>query len=195
MSLSCGCYKKETSKHSQANKRQNRWIKKDGYYIGITRSGAEFMIDEDDYDSVSKLCWHKGNDGYIATNFKTGTNVEYVLLHRYILKINHLNDNDEEIDHINGLRYDDRKLNLRIVSHCQNMQNAKISKANTSGHKGVSFSNKEGKWKAYITANHKIVRLGTFDTYEEAVVARENAEKKYHGDFSRAAEYIHNGCI
>lgn len=193
MSQSCGCYKKETPKHSIANKRYNKWIEKEDCYVGITRSGYQFVVDKDDYPVVSKMCWCKDRHGYIVTNIKNDGSKKQVFIHRYILELHGERVDNCEIDHINGLKYDNRKANLRAVTHCQNMQNAKISKSNTSGRKGVSFSNKEGKWKAYITSNHKKIRLGTFKTYAEAVQAREVAEKIYHGLYARKDEFINNG--
>lgn len=58
----------------------------------------------------------------------------------------------------------------------------KLRRNNTSGHTGVS--KRRGKWYAYITFRGKMKTLGTFDTYEEAVVARENEEARVKSHIS-----------
>lgn len=104
-----------------------------------------------------------------------------------------IKDTDVEIDHINGNVYDNRKLNLRIVEGSKNAKNLKLYINNKSGHKGVSFSKRENRWKAYIQNDNQKIHLGTFLVYEDAVKARERAEIKYFGDYSRKSEDLMNG--
>lgn len=56
---------------------------------------------------------------------------------------------------------------------------AKINLDNTSGHVGVAKNSDGTKWRAYITINNKHIHLGTYNTFDEAVEAREKAEKYY----------------
>lgn len=58
-----------------------------------------------------------------------------------------------------------------------------LNKNNTSNHVGVSFINKLGKWRAYITFKRKQYHLGLYTDYSKAVVAREEAEEKIYGGF------------
>lgn len=51
---------------------------------------------------------------------------------------------------------------------------------NTSGKTGVSFNKRTGRWEAYIDYNGRIA-LGHFNTVEEAIRVREEAELKYYG--------------
>ena len=90
-----------------------------------------------------------------------------------------------EIDHINGNTKDNRRCNLRIVNHSNNMKNTKTSIRNKSGHKGVYYSKRECKWKAVLYADNKRYHLGTFDKFEDAVAIREKAELKYFGEYNR----------
>ena len=61
--------------------------------------------------------------------------------------------------------------------------NTRKKKTNTSGRTGVySYETKTGtKWHASITVNRQVFNLGRFDTFEEAVQAREAAEIEHHG--------------
>ena len=57
-----------------------------------------------------------------------------------------------------------------------------VNKNNTSGHNGVSHT-KTGKWRAYIFFKGKQYHLGTYESINDAIAAREAAEKELYGDF------------
>lgn len=78
-----------------------------------------------------------------------------------------------EIDHKNGNSLDNSWKNLRVVSHQENSKNRKVPSNNTSGFMGVSWHIHEEKWIAYgNNSEGKYVRIGAFDTKEEAYSAR-----------------------
>ena len=56
-------------------------------------------------------------------------------------------ENKECIDHINRIRTDNRLENLRWATQLENHQNMSIYKSNTSGHKNISWNDKEKKWR------------------------------------------------
>ena len=89
------------------------------------------------------------------------------------------------IDHINGIKDDNRISNLREANHSQNNINQCIQSNNTSGFKGVSYSKTRNKYEAYISTNRKRKHLGYFTTKEEAHTAYCEASLKYHKEFSR----------
>jgi hypothetical protein len=81
------------------------------------------------------------------------------------------------IDHINGDRADNRIVNLRQTTQSENMRNRRKSTNNTSGYVGVY---KVGaKWRARISVDSKNMNLGIYDTIEQAVQARKQAEIDY----------------
>lgn len=90
-----------------------------------------------------------------------------------------------DIDHVNGIRDDNRFCNLREATRSENLQNKGASPSNHSGFKGVSFSKSKRRWDARIVANKKRYYLGSFGTPEEAHAAYCAAARKYHGEFSR----------
>jgi hypothetical protein len=82
------------------------------------------------------------------------------------------------VDHINRDGCDNRIENLREVTAKEQSANTGLSKANTSGVKGVSFLKGRNKWRASINLAGKKVNLGTFNTLQEAVTARQVGEKQ-----------------
>lgn len=92
-----------------------------------------------------------------------------------------------EVDHIDGERANDRIVNLLEVSRSQNCWNSAIRSHNTSGRKGVYFDKQRGKWLAYIRKYGKMYSLGRYASFEEACRVRAAAEKRFHGEFARAA--------
>ena len=83
------------------------------------------------------------------------------------------------IDHINGDGLDNRFCNLRDVSNQENSKNSSLSKSNKSGSNGVSWHKDHGKWYARIMVNGKSKHLGYYDSKDEAIEARLNADKEY----------------
>ena len=62
---------------------------------------------------------------------------------------------DTEIDHINGIKNDNRLSNLRLATRAQNETNKGKQRNNKSGYKGVSWDKENNKWTALITINRK----------------------------------------
>jgi len=88
------------------------------------------------------------------------------------------------VDHRNGDKMDNRRENLRLATKSQNACNSKLPANNTSGHKGVYLNKSNGKWFAKVGVAGKAVALGTFNTQEEAIAARQAGERKYFKEFS-----------
>lgn len=84
-----------------------------------------------------------------------------------------------QIDHINGVRDDNRLDNLRLVTTAENGRNQSIPHTNTSGVIGVSWNKHDRKWRAMIQIDRRAKYLGRFDTLEEAAAARAKAERQF----------------
>ena len=84
-----------------------------------------------------------------------------------------------EIDHINGIKNDNRKQNIRDVGRSENHKNSKLYKNNTSGKPGVYWETRSRRWVAKIKINYKTFCLGYFRLKEDAISARREAELLY----------------
>ncbi|MCY1340613.1 HNH endonuclease [compost metagenome] len=84
-----------------------------------------------------------------------------------------------DIDHINGIRLDNRIANLRDVTRSENMKNVAIAKHNTSGVMGVSWMAHIERWQAYIRVDGRRINLGYYKAIDEAASARKAAEVRY----------------
>jgi len=98
---------------------------------------------------------------------------------------------EQELDHINRIRSDNRIENLRLASRSENAKNKEKSKANTSGFKGVSQQKKTGKWVAHIKINGKNKHIGTFESPKRASIAYLIASHFHHKEFSPTSEATH----
>lgn len=88
----------------------------------------------------------------------------------------------DDIDHINGLRADNRIGNLRPATRSMNQENLRYARGDTaSGVLGVSPTDRQLKpWRASIRIKGRSVHLGRFATKEEAESAYLAAKRKLH---------------
>ena len=84
-----------------------------------------------------------------------------------------------ELDHINGIKSDNRISNLRMVSRKQNMQNQQRPQRGNP-YLGVSWHKKAAKWAAQIVVDRKHKHLGLFETPEDAREAYLQAKAGLH---------------
>lgn len=135
-------------------------------YIQLTK-GKQALVDDDLLESLLICKWHYANVGYPATRVAN----KIVYMHQLILG---KPPAGMLIDHINRDKLDNRKNNLRIVTHQESLMNRSVTYGRT---KGVSVDRTFGKYKAYydvVTLGQpkRRVNIGTFKTMEEAIAAR-----------------------
>lgn len=90
----------------------------------------------------------------------------------------------DQVDHINQNSLDNRIDNLRLAGSCENMQNRKLFRNNSSGAKGVSWNKRVNKWQVYVGVNRKIKHLGYFEDFQLAELVAQEARQKFHGAFA-----------
>ena len=121
----------------------------------------------------NKKAGSKHSNGYscITIDYKTylSHRIAFLYVEGYIP--------ENEVDHMNRNRSDNRWKNLRKVSTSCNSQNCSVSKNNTTGVTGVYYDKSRCKWLVNIKINYKDKYLGRFDDFNDAVIARYNEEK------------------
>lgn len=143
------------------------------------------LVDNEDYEWINQFKWYFSDTGYAVKRvwinkdwknpiFKT------IRMHRLINNT----PTGFETDHINRNKLDNGRANLRTASHAQNTINANIRNDNTSGFKGVYWNKEHKKYSVRIVSNKKLLHLGYFSDFKEAIQARKEAEKIYYKEFA-----------
>lgn len=143
------------------------------------RDGFSIVGPDDAHLADTK--WFKHNNGYVSSG---GDSRKY--LHRVVVGARA----GEEVDHINRNKFDNRRENLRIVSHSTNVYNSGIRKDNSTGFRGVYVDSERGGFIARTYKGGEQYSLGRFDTAEEAAAAYDQKSVELWGD----GAYI-NGVI
>lgn len=122
----------------------------------------------------------RGRDGYLRIAFSGKKYLAHRIAWLYVSGIMP----DHQIDHINGDRSDNRWCNLRPASLQQNSMNKLLARNNTSGFKGVSYSDRHQQWSARIQSGRITNFLGLFRSPELAHAAYCKAADALHGQFA-----------
>jgi hypothetical protein len=117
-----------------------------------------------------------GKDTYV----KIKINFTLFLAHRLAWLYIHGYFPENDIDHVNRIKNDNRIINLREASRSCNIRNASIRSDNKTGITGIYYDSKHNRWVAGITINGNSQYIGRFKTLAEAAYARWTAEKKYN---------------
>jgi hypothetical protein len=121
-------------------------------------------------------------DGYIGIFI----NSKYHFAHRIIWEMhNGRIPKGLVIDHINGIRSDNRLENLRLCTESQNCFNRPKQSNNKSGFKGVSWHKQKTKWVAQIKIDKRNKFLGFFSNPLEAYKKYCEVAKLHYGEFAR----------
>lgn len=149
--------------------------------------GMTALVDDEDYDKVSKFRWFavkKGNNYYAQRVNYTNINSELMgktsIMHRFILGEV---DSNIKIDHRDHNTLNNQKNNLRRCTQKQNCINTSSHKGSTSKYRGV-YLNNSFKWSAQIKHPNGLRETKTFNSEIEAAKwYNEKAEKSY-GEFA-----------
>jgi hypothetical protein len=142
------------------------------------------IVDDADFDWLRQWEWSKHASGYAWRGYKGDSGMKFEYMHRAILGA----VSGVSIDHKNGNKLDNRRVNLRVATTSQNCQNRPKPKHNTSGFKGVSWNNMAKKWVSAITRSGDVNYLGSFSCPIEAALAYNRAAIRLYGEFARLNE-------
>jgi hypothetical protein len=102
-----------------------------------------------------------------------------IMKHRVIWAMHYGMWPEEQLDHIDHNKLNNKIRNLREVTNQENHRNKGLSAKSKSGITGVYWSDRLNKWLASIRVNGKSKHLGVFKYKEDAMYARKQANKKY----------------
>ena len=147
--------------------------------IKLTR-GFYALVDDEDYLRINKYKWYASKNGYARRDIIINKKKKCIHMHREII----FAPKEKYVDHINLIKNDNRKNNLRLCNKAQNSMNRPINRKNkTSKYKGVYFCRYTGRWRVRLR-DGKQIEIGRFDSEIDAAIAYNHAAKKYFGEFS-----------
>ena len=125
-------------------------------------------VDREDTGWLKQHHWYRVSNGYAGRKVQKKHQVQTIWMHRAILERHGLLVPDMEVDHTNRDPLDNRKQNLRCVSHARNRQNTGACRGSTSKYRGVSYSRTRGRWLAQAQLNGVRIFLGRFGQEQDA---------------------------
>lgn len=145
--------------------------------------------------STGRFMWTTAGFG-VRVGQRGGTRTSYgyrqirfcgrlVLEHRLAWMFVHGAEPAGYLDHVNGIKDDNRIANLRLATKSENGCNRGPTKFSKTGIKGVFWCPDKKRFAAQITIRGKRKSLGRFTTAEEAASAYARASAEHHGEFSR----------
>lgn len=151
------------------NKKFEGLIQPDDYKLIPLSQGKYTMVDNEDFEKLKDFNWSIINKVYVE-------NREFGQIHRYIMNA----PDNMLVDHKDGNPLNNRRSNLRLANHQQNMWNSK----GRVGLKGVTLRKDTNRWSASITKDGVSYILGCFATEEEAGRAYDAKAKELFGEFA-----------
>jgi hypothetical protein len=145
--------------------------------------GGIAKVDDEDFDLVSQYFWHLDlNGGYAVSYLDPADPSRRLRMHRLIMDP----QAHDVVDHIDGDRLNNQRVNLRVCSQAENTRN-RLKAGGTSRFKGVSLTagRKKKPWRAQIRSGDRVRCLGYFADEAEAARAYDAAAVKTFGAFGR----------
>jgi hypothetical protein len=150
--------------------------------------GQVALVDDEDYGRIARHSWHAvwiaSSKTFYAIRRERDARGKKVALymHREVMRA----AKGELVDHRDHNGIDNRRSNLRVCSHKNNIRNMRKIKdsSHTSLYKGVGWHAQRGKWRAYIVVDAKQRSLGLFADERRAAAAYNRAAREAFGEFA-----------
>src|SRR3990167_494427 len=137
-------------------------------------NGKVTLVDDADFVRFGSFKWWFNR--YVFRSIKIDGRFKTVYLHRLILDA----PNGSEVDHKNMNPLDNRRKNLRYVTHSQNMQNFRRPRSDsTTGFRNVYREKQTGRYTVKIKLNGHSHHYGSFVFKNEAVEKSKIARRKF----------------
>lgn len=131
---------------------------------------GETLVDDDMYYELTKYSWHFAKKGYVCGTI----NGKDTKMSIFIINC----PKDKKADHINSIKTDHRRANLRPLTSLENAQNKSSAKNSSSPYIGVSYNQKLKQWRASIVYKNEEQLGKMYKTQLEAVTARDNKARE-----------------
>jgi hypothetical protein len=144
--------------------------------------GTFALVDNEDYDELSKRRWHvikTGRQMYVV-GYIVGGKGKAERMHRHILNA----PDGILVDHINGNGIDNRRVNIRLCTQQENQRNRQL-RVDKSGFKCVGWHKASNKWRAYIVIDGKYKQLGVYFCAVKAAKAYDKSAIEHFGKFAK----------
>lgn len=135
-----------------------------------------FLIDEADYEAVSRYFWFLSG-GYPYTTVGKHPNCSLRSLHLFLLGPA---PKGFTWDHKDRDKLNNRRSNLRLATKLVQTRNGSPRRGQVC--RGVSWNETNQRWKAQIRVEGKLKFIGQFKSQEDAIAARLAAEAEFWGD-------------
>lgn len=159
---------------------KNRYVQHEDFaeiilYDKQLKEKARAVIDVEDIEKCKPYKWTLRTDGYVATK----KNYKHLKLHRFIADT----PDGMHTDHIDRNRLNNRKLNLRVCTQQENNKNKGRYSNNKTGYTGVEVREYANRtvYLVVMAFEGKSYHIGSYDSLEEAVMYRKEAELKFYG--------------
>lgn len=147
--------------------------------IPLTK-GHFALVDDEDYDRLSCQLWQYSEKGYAV---RKDASRALIMMHNEIAEF-HALPFVGEVDHADRNGINNQKTNFRQATKSQQQANRGIQSNNTSGYKGVSWRKDKKKWQARASYEGQTIRLGYFNSAEEAARAYDKEATRLFGEFA-----------
>ena len=139
--------------------------------------GRVALVDAEDYERLRGSQWRCSNLGD-PRPYRTGTNGPEIMARVIMVAPPGL-----MVDHINGDTLDNRRANLRLCTHAENMKNRRKRCNSTQPYKGIEKWRQ--RWYARLRCNGVRYCSAGFETPEQAAAEYNRLALQHHGEFAR----------
>ncbi len=153
--------------------------------------GHVVLVDSEDYDFLAVFNWRPLVTDSGLVYAQAWRRRMHFYMHRLVIGAGP----GEEVDHKNGNGLDNRKDNLRIATHSQNLGNIgkpRLKKPPSSQYKGVTWDKSKNAWAVFVATDGKYPNgrckrkfVGRFASEVEAAQAYDRAALARWGEFAR----------
>lgn len=142
--------------------------------------GKVVLIDDQDRELLLPYKWYAAmfrKTWYAFASEAGESRPRNLYMHRLIMGM----PEGLEVGHVDGDGLNNRRDNLRLATHMQNLTNQRVNAANTSGYRGVTWNKRRMQWMAQTKHFGKHIHFGYHDNLVDAAVAYDKGMRAIHG--------------